>query len=84
LIFHKKESAKLRDVHHKFKKQVDQIKEAEKQDEQALKFNQQRNGGMKPTTAGTNKRGSTMVKNGLKHIPDSVGMRRPNTTANDI
>jgi hypothetical protein len=40
LIFQKKESAKMREVHHKLKKQVDLIKEADKQDEQALKLNE--------------------------------------------
>jgi len=59
---------------------VDIIKEADKADEQALRFNQERHG-QKPTTAGTGKRDPSMTKNGLKHIPENSGMKRPNTTA---
>ena len=50
LIFQKKESAKMRETHMKLKKQVDQIKEAEKQDTII-------NEASKPQTAGVNKRG---------------------------
>ena len=80
LIYQKKESAKLREQHHKLKKQVDIIKEADKADEQELRFNQERHG-QKPTTAATGKRDASMTKNGLKHIPENPGIKRPNTTA---
>lgn len=39
---------------------------------------------MKPTTAATGKRGNSLLKNGLKHIPDNAGIKRPSTTANNI
>jgi len=45
-----------------------------------LKFNQERHRG-KPTTAATGKRDPSMLKNGLKHIPETNGSKRPNTTA---
>ena len=53
LFFHKKECAKLREQHYKMKKQVDQIRAAERQDEQAQMLQK---GTVKPNTAATGQR----------------------------
>jgi hypothetical protein len=84
LIFHKKESAKLRDTHHKLKKQVDQLREADKADEQEKMFNQQRMAGKPGTAAGVGRKSKGVTNiNGLKAVPNDNfgGLKRPNTTA---
>lgn len=65
----------MREQHFKLKRQVDQIKEAEKQDEQFQKFNNQR-AQQKPTTAATNMRNGPSLN---KEKRDSVNMslKRP-------
>lgn len=84
LIFQKKESAKMRENHMKLKKQVDQIKEAEKQD---TIINE---AGKKPATAGVNKRNiPSNIGQGFKSSLNNMGkfqgqenhLKRPNTTA---
>lgn len=62
----------MREQHHKLKRQVEQLKEADKQEEQIMKHNQQRDAKNKPTTANGNPR--TQIRGN-----DQSNLKRPQT-----